>query len=125
MGHQGLPFSHKGFSWALLFSRQDTPFDYQDLFFNCQGLRPLRSYFAYFYRSTMKALFYAAELACYSGAILSLVIAIKLLRMENLTFFNSMFLVYFSLDFIFGNIETYFHFKLWRDRSMKLRTTYR
>ena len=68
------------------------------------------------YRSTMKALFYAAELACYSGAILSLVIAIKLLRMENLTFFNSMFLVYFSLDFIFGNIETYFHFKLWKDR---------
>ena len=64
----------------------------------------------------MEALFCAAEIACHSGAFLSLVIAIKLLRMENLTFFNSMFLVYFFLDFIFGNIETYFHFKLWKDR---------
>ena len=72
----------------------------------------------------MKALFHAAELVCYSGAFLSLVIATRLLRMENLTFFNSMFLVYFTLDFIFGNIETYFHFKLWMDRSTKLRPTY-
>ena len=67
----------------------------------------------------MNLLFHAAALVCYRGAFLSLVIATKLLRMENLTFFNSMFLVYFSLDFIFGIIETYFHFKLWMDRSLK------
>ena len=86
-------------------------------------LTSLRSHIVCFYRSTMNLLFHAAGLVCYSGAFLSLVIATKLLRMENLTFFNSMFLVYFSLDFIFGNIETYFHFKLWMDRSSKLKPT--
>ena len=56
------------------------------------------------------------QVACYGGSCLSLVIAVKLLRMENLTFFNKMFLAYFLTDFVMGNIETYFHFKLWMDR---------
>ena len=64
----------------------------------------------------MEAMFYTAELCCHAGAFLSLLIATKLLRMENLTFFNKMFLVYFSADFLFGKIETYFLFKLWIDR---------
>ena len=64
----------------------------------------------------MEAIFYSAELGCHAGAFLSLVIATKLLRMENITFVNKMFLVYFSADFLFGNIETYFLFKLWIDR---------
>ena len=61
-------------------------------------------------------MFYTAELACHTGAFLSLVIATKLSRMEHLTFFNKMFLAYFLIDFVMGNIETYFHFKLWMDR---------
>ena len=64
----------------------------------------------------MEAMFYTAELACHTGAFLSLVIATKLFRMEDLTFFNKMFLVYFFADFFFGNLETFFLFKLWIDR---------
>ena len=56
------------------------------------------------------------QVACHSGACLSLVIIVKLLRMEHLTFFNKMFLVYFLIEFVMGNIETYFHFKLWMER---------
>ena len=64
----------------------------------------------------MQALSTGAQVACHGGACLSLVIAVKLLRMETLTFFNKMFLAYFLTDFVMGNIETYFHFKLWNDR---------
>ena len=57
-----------------------------------------------------------AELLCYSGGFLSLVIAWRLFKMENLTFLNKMFLVYFSTDFVFATVETYFQFKLLRER---------
>ena len=53
----------------------------------------------------MEAMVYTAQLACHTGAFLSLVIATKLFRMEDLTFFNKMFLVYFFADFFFGNID--------------------
>ena len=69
----------------------------------------------------MEAMFYTAELACHTGAFLSLVIATKLFRMEDLTFFNKMFLVYFLIDFVIGNMETYIHFKLWMDRYLDFR----
>ena len=61
------------------------------------------------------------QVACHSGACLSLVITVKLLRMEHLTFFNKMFLVYFLIDFVIGNMETYIHFKLWMDRYLDFR----
>ena len=39
-------------------------------------------------------------------------------RMETLTWINKMFLVYFCLDFLFGTIDTYFLFKLFRERYL-------
>ena len=50
------------------------------------------------------------------GLALSAVIAWRLARMENLSFFNKMFVGYFGLDFVIGGLETYFLFKLYRER---------
>ena len=60
----------------------------------------------------------AAEVLCYSGAVLSAVIVLRLVTMENLSWLNKMFLLYFSLDCIFGTAETYLFFKLHRDRCL-------
>ena len=60
----------------------------------------------------------AAEVLCYSGAVLSAVIVLRLVTMENLSWLNKMFLLYFSLDCIFGTAETYLFFKLHRDRYL-------
>ena len=57
-----------------------------------------------------------SEFGCYSGASLSGILAWRLFKMENKTFFNKMFLVYFSLDFVLGMVETFFLFKLYRER---------
>ena len=61
-----------------------------------------------------------SEFGCYSGASLSGILAWRLFKMENKTFFNKMFLVYFSLDFVLGMVETFFLFKLCRERCIKL-----
>ena len=53
---------------------------------------------------------------CYWGLALSAVIAWRLARMENLSFFNKMFVGFFGLDFVVGGLETYFLFKLYRER---------
>ena len=39
-----------------------------------------------------------------------------LFRMETLTWINKMFLFYFCMDSVFGTIDTYFLFKLFRER---------
>ena len=57
-----------------------------------------------------------SEALCYCGLVLSAVIAWRLARVENLSFFNRMFVGYFGLDFIIGGLETYFLFKLYRER---------
>ena len=64
----------------------------------------------------------AAEVLCYSGALLSAVIVLRLVTMENLSWLNKMFLLYFSLDCIFGIPETYLFFKLHRDRCLVSRS---
>ena len=43
-------------------------------------------------------------------------LAWKLWRMESLTYFNKLCLLYFFLDSILGTLETYFLFKLYRER---------
>ena len=48
--------------------------------------------------------------------MLSAVIVLRLVTMENLTWLNKMFLLYFSLDCVFGTAETFLFFKLHRDR---------
>ena len=59
-----------------------------------------------------------AKVLCYSGAVLSAVIVLRLVTMENLTWLNKMFLLYFSLDCVFGTAETFLFFKLHRDRYL-------
>ena len=50
--------------------------------------------------------------------MLSAVIVLRLVTMENLTWLNKMFLLYFSLDCVFGTVETFLFFKLHRDRYL-------
>ena len=57
-----------------------------------------------------------AEVGCYSGALLSLLIAWRLFKIESLTFIIKMYLFYFTIDSIFGVLEAIFLFKLKRDR---------
>ena len=52
------------------------------------------------------------EGCCYIGIALSCLIAINIYRMEEKSFLSRMFLTYFSIDFIMGVIEKYFHFRL-------------
>ena len=56
------------------------------------------------------------ELGCYCGAALSALIARRLLLMEQLTFINRILLLYFTIDAVMGLLETYFSFKLYRER---------
>ena len=69
--------------------------------------------------STMELLLCISDYVCYFGASLSGVIAWRMVKMENLTILNKMLLIYFSLDFVFGTIETYLLSKLYRERLQK------
>ena len=60
------------------------------------------------------------EWACYFGTSLSAIIAWRLFRMEKLTLINKMFLCYFCIDVVFSSIETYFLFKLYKERYVKM-----
>ena len=61
-----------------------------------------------------------SEYICYSGSLVSAVIAVRLLKMGNLntmTFYNKMFILYFGIDSVTGFLEEYFLFRLREDRS--------
>ena len=61
-----------------------------------------------------------SEYICYSGCLVSAVIAVRLLKMGNLntmTFYNKMFILYFGIDSVTGFLEEYFLFRLREDRS--------
>ena len=73
----------------------------------CAGLR--KTYF-------QDHLSILAELGCYSGAVLSAVIAWRLFTMRSLTFINKMYLLYFTIDAAFGFLEAFYLFKLKRER---------
>ena len=68
--------------------------------------------------STMELLLCISDYVCYFAS-LSGVIAWRMVKMENLTILNKMLLIYFSLDFVFGTIETYLLSKLHRERLHK------
>ena len=62
-----------------------------------------------------------SECCCYIGCLVSLVIAKNLLWMgqnngSKLTFVNKMLILFYSLDALTGLTETYFLFKLKRER---------
>ena len=69
-----------------------------------------------FYIPAMHPVVLVLEALCYCGAASSAVIVWRLATMSNLSWINKMFLLYFSIDFIFGNLETYFLFKLQTER---------
>ena len=62
-------------------------------------------------------LIYAMELLCYSGNILSGIIALNIWRIQEKTLFNKVFMVYFAIDCSIGIIDPYFLFKLYKERS--------
>ena len=64
----------------------------------------------------MDSLVNIAKVLCYLGPSLSALIALRLAKIEKLTFFNKMFFIYFILDFVFGSMESYLLFKVYRDR---------
>ena len=62
-------------------------------------------------------LIYALEMLCYSGNILSGIIALNIWRMQEKTLFNKMFMVYFAIDCLIGVTDPYYLFKLYKERS--------
>ena len=64
----------------------------------------------------MDSLLNIAKVLCYLGSSLSALIALRLAKIEKLTFLNKMFFIYFILDFVFGSMESYLLFKVYRDR---------
>ena len=46
------------------------------------------------------------------GTVFSGIIAVQMFRMDNLTFVNKLFLIYFIIDTIHGYLLGYFSFKL-------------
>ena len=54
-----------------------------------------------------------AQAASYSGCVLSACIAFNLFKIRsNLNFFNTMFMIYYSIDGVVGCVETVFLFNL-------------
>ena len=61
---------------------------------------------------------YILEISCYMGVSTSALIAKNSLRIQNRSFISQMFLIYFIADFIMGISETFFLFKLGKERSV-------
>ena len=52
------------------------------------------------------------NLFTFVGTVFSSIIAVQMLRMDNLTFVNKLFLIYFIIDSVHGHLLGYFSFKL-------------
>ena len=60
-----------------------------------------------------------SEYGCYLSAVLSLVMAVKLFRIDKitkLTFINQMFLLYYSVDSVLGAHEAYYLFRIFDEQ---------
>ena len=62
-------------------------------------------------------LVYALEMLCYSGNFLSGIIAWNIWRIQETTLINKVFMVYFAIDCLIGNIDPFYLFKLYKERS--------
>ena len=60
------------------------------------------------------------EMLCMSGNVLSGIIAFNVWRIQEKTFINKMFFLYFAIDCVIGATDPYFLFKLIRERSVLL-----
>ncbi len=67
------------------------------------------------------ALVYGLEMLCYSGNVLSGIIAFNLWRMQEKTYINKLFLLYFAIDCSIGMLEPYFLFKIEKERLALLK----
>ena len=67
------------------------------------------------------ALVYGLEMLSYSGNMLSAMIAFNIWRLQEKTYINRMFLVYFAIDCLIGTLEPYFLFKLQKERLALLK----
>ena len=56
------------------------------------------------------------ELGCYTGPVLSLVIAWRLAQMDSRSWIHNMLLLYFCLDAVCGTAETALLFRLYGGR---------
>ena len=52
----------------------------------------------------------------YSGSAVGVLFAYKLFKMENLTFINQMFLLYFCVDSVIGLLQTFSLEKLQKEK---------
>ena len=52
----------------------------------------------------------------YSGSAVGVLLAYKLFKMENLTFINQMFLLYFCVDSVIGLLQTFSLEKLQKEK---------
>ena len=60
------------------------------------------------------------EMLCMSGNVLSGIIAFNVWRIQEKSFINRMFFLYFAIDCVIGATDPYFLFKLFRERSVLL-----
>ena len=76
------------------------------------------SIFNKFLSSCQDILLSLTELGCWCGVALSAMIACRLQQMErsSFTFINGMFLLYFTIDAVMGALETFFSFRLFREK---------
>ena len=69
---------------------------------------------------------HVTELCCYTGPVLSAVLAWRLAQMDSRSWIHNMLLLYFSADAVCGTAETALLFRLYRGRcyrkNMKLFT---
>ena len=56
------------------------------------------------------------EVLAYLGSVLSALIARNISRIKNKSFINKMFFFYFATDFFMGIVETFYLFKLKKER---------
>ena len=58
----------------------------------------------------------------YSGSAVGVLLAYKLFKMENLTFINQMFLLYFCVDSVIGLLQTFSIDKLQKEKWVIYKT---
>ena len=78
-------------------------------------LKPKKTYFVLFQAWVLAV----SEYGCYLSSVLSLMMAVKLARIDKitkLTFINQMFLLYYSVDSVLGAHESYYLFRIFDEQ---------
>ena len=67
-------------------------------------------------RPRISSMEHVTEVCCYTGPVLSLVLAWRLAMMDSRSWIHNMLLLYFSADAVCGTAETALLFRLYRGR---------